>query len=129
MVFFEAPHRTADTLQVMAEVFGRERRAAACRELTKTYEEVRRGTLDAMVSWAAEGVRGEVTLVIAGSPAPAEDLEAAVAEVRGRQAEGMRLKPAVAEVASSLGLAKNALYSAVLADRGPAGQTPTGPLR
>ncbi|WP_148204489.1 16S rRNA (cytidine(1402)-2'-O)-methyltransferase [Acidothermus cellulolyticus] len=68
MVFFEAPHRLAATLADMAAVLGPERRAAACRELTKTYEEVRRGSLVELASWAASGVRGEVTLVVAGAP-------------------------------------------------------------
>lgn len=58
LVYFEAPHRLDDTLAAMAEVFGVERRAAVCRELTKTYEEVRRGPLGELAAWAAEGVRG-----------------------------------------------------------------------
>src|SRR4051794_20515188 len=71
MVFFEAPHRVAATLRDMAEVLGPDRAAALCRELTKTYEEVRRGPLDALASDAADGVLGEITLVVAGAPAPA----------------------------------------------------------
>ena len=69
MVFFEAPHRTEAALTAMAEAFGDDRAAAVCRELTKTHEEVRRGPLAELVAWAAEGVRGEVTLVVAGAPA------------------------------------------------------------
>lgn len=68
LVYFEAPHRLDDTLAAMAEVFGGERRAAVCRELTKTYEEVRRGPLDELARWAAEGVRGEITVVVSGAP-------------------------------------------------------------
>ncbi|HOT56661.1 MAG TPA: 16S rRNA (cytidine(1402)-2'-O)-methyltransferase, partial [Ornithinibacter sp.] len=67
MVFFEAPHRLERTLTTMAEVFGAQRRAAVCRELTKTYEEVRRGTLAELVTWAADGVRGEITVVVEGA--------------------------------------------------------------
>ena len=70
MVFFESPHRTAATLAAMAEAFGADRRGAVCRELTKTYEEVARGTLAELVAWAEgqeHGVRGEVTLVVAGA--------------------------------------------------------------
>src|SRR5690242_17417074 len=59
MVFFESPHRTAATLEAMASAFGADRPAAVCRELTKTYEEVRRGPLGELASWAADGVRGE----------------------------------------------------------------------
>ena len=68
MVFFEAPHRTAATLAAMAQAYGEGRRAAVCRELTKTHEEVARGTLAELVAWAEAGVRGEVTLVVAGAP-------------------------------------------------------------
>src|SRR5690242_4104464 len=67
LVFFEAPHRTADALTALAAAFGDERRGAVCRELTKTYEEVRRGGLGELAEWAAEGVRGEVTLVVEGA--------------------------------------------------------------
>ena len=66
MVFFEAPHRTETALAAMAEAFGADRPAAVCRELTKTHEEVRRGPLADLVAWAADGVRGEVTVVVAG---------------------------------------------------------------
>ncbi|CAM5536929.1 16S rRNA (cytidine(1402)-2'-O)-methyltransferase [Streptomyces californicus] len=68
MVFFEAPHRLDDTLAAMAEVFGADRRAAMCRELTKTYEEVKRGPLGELAVWAADGVRGEITVVVQGAP-------------------------------------------------------------
>ena len=67
MVFFEAPHRTAAALAAMAEAFGADRPAAVCRELTKTHEEVARGPLAELVAWAADGVRGEVTIVVAGA--------------------------------------------------------------
>lgn len=116
-VFFEAPHRTEETLRAMAEALGAERRAAVCRELTKTYEEVRRGSLAELADWAAEGVRGEVTIVVAGAEAERGDTEDAVAVVQRLVAEGSKLKPAVAEVAAARGLAKNELYAAVLAAR------------
>jgi 16S rRNA (cytidine1402-2'-O)-methyltransferase len=65
LVYFEATHRIDATLAAMAEVFGAERRGAVCRELTKTYEEVRRGPLAELARWAAEdGVRGEITVVV-----------------------------------------------------------------
>ena len=117
MVFFEAPHRTAETLAAMIEAFGPERSAAVCRELTKTYEEVRRGPLGDLVGWAAAPVRGEVTLVVAGAAPATADLDQAVASVVERTAAGMKLKPAVAEVAALTGLAKNDLYDRVLSDR------------
>lgn len=116
-VFFEAPHRTEETLRAMSELLGADRRAAVCRELTKTYEEVRRGTLAELADWAAAGIRGEVTLVVAGAPASRGDTGDAVAAVRQLMAGGAKLKPAVAEVAAAHGLAKNELYAAVLEAR------------
>ena len=115
MVFFEAPHRTAETLAAMVDALGAERPGAVCRELTKTYEEVRRGPLAELAAWAAEEVRGEVTLVVAGATGPVVDLDAAAVEVAALVAAGARLKPAVAEVAESAGVARNALYAAALA--------------
>ncbi|GDY29843.1 16S rRNA (cytidine(1402)-2'-O)-methyltransferase [Gandjariella thermophila] len=117
-VFFESPHRLADTLAAAAEVLGDDRRAAVCRELTKPYEEVRRGGLAELARWAAEGVRGEVTVVLAGAVAgPAQpDLPALVTEVEQRVAEGERLKEAVAAVAGTA-VAKKELYDAVVAAR------------
>ncbi|WP_091182813.1 16S rRNA (cytidine(1402)-2'-O)-methyltransferase [Microlunatus flavus] len=114
MVFFEAPHRTAETLAAMVEAFGAERPGAVCRELTKTYEEVVRGSLAELAAWAAEEVRGEVTLVVSGALEPEADLEGAAAEVAELVAGGVRLKPAVAEVAERSGVARNALYAAAL---------------
>jgi 16S rRNA (cytidine1402-2'-O)-methyltransferase len=114
MVFFEAPHRTADSLAAMAEVFGPDRPAAVCRELTKTYEEIVRGPLSELVEWAAAPVRGEVTLVVGGQPLVLTDLAGAVGQVLALTTEGAKLKPAVAEVAGRTGLAKNLLYDHAL---------------
>jgi 16S rRNA (cytidine1402-2'-O)-methyltransferase len=114
MVFFEAPHRTAEALAAMAEVFGGDRRAAVCRELTKTYEEVRRGGLAELAAWAENGIRGEITLVVAGATVTG-DLEEAVRDVRERVAAGERLKPAVTAVAQRTGVRRNALYAAAVA--------------
>lgn len=66
VVFFESPHRLAQTLADAAAVLGPDRRAAVCRELTKTYEEVKRGPLAELAEWAAGGVKGEITVVVAG---------------------------------------------------------------
>ncbi len=117
-VFFEAPHRLADTLADAAEVLGESREAVVCRELTKTYEEVRRGTLRELATWAADGVRGEITVVLAGATAqvPADPDELAPL-VEQRVADGMRVKDAVAEVAELAGIRKRALYDAVMAAR------------
>jgi 16S rRNA (cytidine1402-2'-O)-methyltransferase len=117
LVFFEAPHRTAETLAAMADAFGPDRPAAVCRELTKTYEEVRRGPLSELAAWAAAEVRGEVTLVVAGAPVEAVDVDGAAAEVARLVGEGVRLKTAVTEVSARLGVAKNALYARALEQR------------
>ncbi|MGJ7908762.1 16S rRNA (cytidine(1402)-2'-O)-methyltransferase [Actinopolyspora sp. H202] len=118
-VFFEAPHRIADTLDDAVTVLGSRRRAAVCRELTKTYEQVRRGGLGELAEWARDGVRGEITVVLAGAETAApEDPAELVAQVEQRAATGMRLKDAVAEIAEMGGVRKKDLYDAVLAARG-----------
>jgi 16S rRNA (cytidine1402-2'-O)-methyltransferase len=117
-VFFEAPHRLAASLSAMAEALGADRPAAVCRELTKTYEEVRRGPLRELAAWAAAGVRGEVTVVVAGAPAAdglaADDL---VGEVEALVGSGTRLKDATAAVAERHAVSRKDLYDAVLAAR------------
>lgn len=118
LVYFEAPHRLDDTLAAMAEVFGADRRAAVCRELTKTYEEVRRGPLKELAAWAAEGVRGEITVVVEGAPEPGPaDLDQAelVRRVRDREDAGERRKEAIAAVAAEAGLPKREVFDAVVA--------------
>ncbi|WP_181770415.1 16S rRNA (cytidine(1402)-2'-O)-methyltransferase [Amycolatopsis pittospori] len=116
-VFFESPHRLASTLADAAEVLGSERRAAVCRELTKTYEEVKRGTLPDLAAWAAEGVKGEITVVLSGAPPRSVSVADLVSEVSSRVASGERLKSAAAEVAEATGVSKKELYDAVLASR------------
>ncbi len=125
MIFFEAPHRLAESLTAMAAVFGSDRRGAVCRELTKTYEEVRRDGLGELARWAEPGVRGEITIVVAGAPPVVVDEGTAVALVQQRIEAGDRLKPAVAEVAAELGLARNALYQSVLDARRELPSPPT----
>ncbi|GAB3656296.1 16S rRNA (cytidine(1402)-2'-O)-methyltransferase [Streptomyces sparsus] len=118
LVFFEAPHRLAATLAAMAEVFGADRRAAVCRELTKTYEEVRRGPLGELVEWAAEGVRGEITVVVEGAPEPGpQDLDAAelARRVAVREEAGESRKEAIAAVAKDVRLPKREVFDAVVA--------------
>jgi 16S rRNA (cytidine1402-2'-O)-methyltransferase len=117
LVFFEAPHRLAETLAAMRDAFGADRRAAVCRELTKTYEEVRRGTLAELAVWASEGVKGEITVVVAGAERAVPSLEDAVAGIRQRVDAGERLKDVAADVAARTGLSKKALYDASLAAR------------
>jgi 16S rRNA (cytidine1402-2'-O)-methyltransferase len=121
MVFFESPHRLAATLDDAAGAFGGDRAAAVCRELTKTYEEVRRGGLAELAAWAADGVKGEITLVVAGAPDvpvsmdPA-DLAAAVAE---EEAAGATRKDAIRAVVTRTGLPRRTVYDAVVATKPP----------
>jgi len=119
MVFFESPHRVHDTLAAMAEAFGADRPAAVCRELTKTYEEVLRGSLAELAARAGEEqLRGEISIVVAGAqeqaPPSVEDL---VPGVLTQVDAGTRLKEAVAAVAQRAGVPKRDLYEAVLAAR------------
>jgi 16S rRNA (cytidine1402-2'-O)-methyltransferase len=116
-VFFESPHRLASTLADAASALGGSRQAAVCRELTKTYEEVKRGTLSSLASWAAEGVRGEITVVLSGAEPREVSVADLVGEVQSRVSAGERLKTAAAEVAEATGVSKKELYDAVLAAR------------
>ncbi|OZM73510.1 16S rRNA (cytidine(1402)-2'-O)-methyltransferase [Amycolatopsis antarctica] len=116
-VLFESPHRLGSLLDDAVRVLGPARRAAVCRELTKTYEECRRGTLAELAAWAAEGVRGEITVVLDGAAPPEVRVADLVAEVRSRADAGERLKSAAAEVAEATGVSKKELYDAVLLAR------------
>ncbi|MBO9523717.1 MAG: 16S rRNA (cytidine(1402)-2'-O)-methyltransferase [Nocardioidaceae bacterium] len=119
LVFFEAPHRTEVALRALAEAFGPVRRAAVCRELTKTHEEVRRGTLAELADWAAEGVRGEVTLVVEGAVLVADtDPASLVAQVADAEESGLSRKEAIAAVAKRAGVPKREVYDLVHVDRG-----------
>lgn len=120
-VLFLSPHRGAQDLADLAEVAGPDRPAVLCRELTKLHEEVVRGTLGDLQAYLAAGVRGELTLVLAGAPQDAPDdatsMPQLVAEVEQRVATGERTKDAVTAVAGARGAAKRALYQAVLDHR------------
>jgi 16S rRNA (cytidine1402-2'-O)-methyltransferase len=116
MVFFESPRRIGGTLADLAAAFGTDRRAAVCRELTKTHEEVLRGSLGELAGELQEGVLGEVTLVVAGASQRPEPVAAAdaVAEVLERVRGGASRRDAVAAVAAELGLRRRDLYAAVV---------------
>ncbi|WP_141932216.1 16S rRNA (cytidine(1402)-2'-O)-methyltransferase [Microbacterium sp. SLBN-146] len=118
MVFFEAPSRVAATLADMATAFGADRRAAVCRELTKLHEEVARGSLAALVDWAAAGVRGEVVVVVAGASAREVAFPDAVTHVLEQVRSGIRLKDAAADVSAHTGHSSRELYQAALAVKG-----------
>ncbi|WP_323451458.1 16S rRNA (cytidine(1402)-2'-O)-methyltransferase [Streptomyces yaizuensis] len=124
-VYFESRHRLAATLAAMAEAYGADRRAAVCRELTKTYEEIRRGSLGELAEWAAPGeVRGEITIVVEGVTAtrPADVTPGElVRRVRVREEAGERRKEAIAAVAAELGVPKRTVFDAVVAAKNAQG--------
>ncbi|MCK8645354.1 16S rRNA (cytidine(1402)-2'-O)-methyltransferase [Mycobacterium colombiense] len=116
-VFFESPRRLPACLQDAVERLGGTRRAAVCRELTKLHEEVVRGSLDELADWAADGVLGEITVVLAGAT-PSADLPSLVAEVEELVAAGARSKDACGQVAAAHpGVRSRQLYEAVLQSR------------
>lgn len=115
MVLFEAPHRIAESLAAAAEAMGAERRAAVCRELTKRYEQVKRGTLSELADWAAGEVKGEIVIVIEGAAPRTVSADDALAGVQRLVASGVRLKQAASEVAEATGASARELYNAALA--------------
>jgi len=117
-VFFESPRRLSDCLRDAVQMLGPDRRAAVCRELTKTHEEIVRGTLAELADWATDGVLGEITVVVAGAT-PQADLETLVAEGNALVAAGARVKEACAQVvAENPGSpSRRELYDAVLRSR------------
>ena len=117
MIFYEAPHRLRDTLEELMRAFGPGRPVSLCRELTKLHEEILRLTLgEAVAFYAANEPRGEYVLVVAGAERTAEavSLEQAVTLVQALIATGTRTKEAVKQIAEETGVAKNALYAAVV---------------
>ena len=117
MVFFEAPHRIGDSLGDAVAVFGAQRRAAICREMTKRYEETIRGSLAELSSWAdSNEVLGEITLVVEGASTDSASMSAdeMVARVREFEGAGMDRKAAIASVAQEFGIAKRLVYAAVV---------------
>jgi 16S rRNA (cytidine1402-2'-O)-methyltransferase len=117
MVIFESPRRTLQTLQDIQEIVGDDRKAAVVREISKTYEEVIRGSLKELVAWAnSKEVLGEITLVIAGveNTGKKEVDEQAIGEVKQLIAAGSSFKDAVQEVSTQRGLSRRELYEASL---------------
>jgi 16S rRNA (cytidine1402-2'-O)-methyltransferase len=117
MVIFESPRRTLQTLQDIQKIVGDDRKAAVVREISKTYEEVIRGSLKELVTWAnSKEVLGEITLVIAGveNTGKKEVDEQAIGEVKQLIAAGSSFKDAVQEVSTQRGLSRRELYEASL---------------
>ena len=131
LIFFESPRRIGQTLGELAAAFGADRPAAVCRELTKTHEEVLRGTLGELAGQLSDGTLGEVTLVVAGAPAGGDGppaLAEAVAQVQAHVQGGATRKDAVAAVAAATGLRKRELYNAAAAAEAPGAEGQQGSL-
>ncbi|HXS62196.1 MAG TPA: 16S rRNA (cytidine(1402)-2'-O)-methyltransferase [Streptosporangiaceae bacterium] len=122
MVFFESPRRLGSTLKALADAFGQDRTAAVCRELTKTHEEIVRGSLGELTEWAQQEVLGEITVVVGGVPDrrsaarldPVEVADEAAEAVAAGEATGMTRAQAMAATAARLGMRKREVYEAVL---------------
>ncbi|MSY10597.1 MAG: 16S rRNA (cytidine(1402)-2'-O)-methyltransferase, partial [Actinobacteria bacterium] len=117
IVWFEAPHRLQESLTDAVEVFGSDRLAVMCREMTKTYEETIRGTLAELLAWSSTNeVLGEITMVLAGAPmdAAVTSASAMVARVGEFEAAGMDRKAAIATVAEELNLSKREVFAAMV---------------
>lgn len=122
LVIFESPRRVAPTLADLAAAFGADRRAAVCRELTKTHEEVRRGALAELADWACEHeVLGEVTVVVAGAPPMVKevDVQALRREVEARMTGGATRRDAIDAVAADAGLSRRVVYDAATQKSAP----------
>ena len=119
LVFFEAPHRLGAMLADLSGAFGAARAGAVCRELTKTYEEVRRGGLGELAEWAAGEVRGEITIVVAGAPERVVSTEPAdlAAAVASYEETGLSRKEAIAAVVAESGTHRRTVFDAVVAGK------------
>ena len=119
MIFFESPHRLGDALRDLAAGMQPDRRVVVCRELTKLYEEVKRGTASELAEYFAEGVRGEIVLLVEGAAPATASLPAGIEQVQALVAAGARLRDASAEVADATGLSRRELYEGALAAARP----------
>lgn len=117
LIFYEAPHRIEASLKAMNEAFGGEREALLAREITKTFETIRRGTLSALVQFVSADSnqqKGEIVLIVAGKPKREQDIGAEVSTWLLRLAQDLPAKQAAAVVADCTGLRKNQLYEQLL---------------
>lgn len=122
MVFFEAPHRIIETLESFAKIFGGERLACICRELTKTHEEIVRGNLTSLILWSkSKEMLGEFTIVVSGAKTGARETSniEVVNMVRKFESAGMDRKEAISEVAKLTGMPKRNVFSAMVDAKSP----------
>ncbi len=120
MIFFEAPHRIGEFLDAALREFGGSRPAAICREMTKTYEEVVRGTLSELKSWSdSKEMLGEFTIVISGFvPSEAEHSESEIVDlVKRYEAAGIARKEAISMVAKELAIPKRMVFDVMVKNK------------
>jgi 16S rRNA (cytidine1402-2'-O)-methyltransferase len=120
IILFEAPHRLIESLQDMKFVFGPDRRIAICREMTKTYEEIARGTVTELIEWAgSKEILGEITIVIEGFNPDSRKYsdEELISKVLARESAGQARKEAIAAVAKEVGIAKRAVFDLMVASK------------
>lgn len=118
IVFFETPHRLVETLEVANKILGSDRKAALCREMTKTYEETVRGTLGEIQDWAkSKEILGEITIVVNGAVEGAKEMsqQEIIDAVRNLESAGMDRKEAISAVAEDFALPKRAVFDAMVA--------------
>ena len=123
IIFFEAPHRLLESLQDAVLGIGGERPAAVCREMTKTYEEIVRGTLSELVTWAAgKEILGELTVVVQGFDVSTRTIgtDDLVQMVLDREAAGATRKEAIALVVDETGISKRVVFDAMVSFKGSA---------
>ena len=116
LIFFESPHRIGATVDAAAEVLGKSRRACVCRELTKTFEEFRRGTLEELAAYYDDdrAVKGEIVLIVAPPEAEEAPGEVEVDALLRELSSAMPAARAAAEAARITGLARKDLYQRLL---------------
>lgn len=120
IIFFEAPHRLKDSLEDALEIFGSNRRAAICREMTKTYEETIRGTISELVAWSSEReILGEVTVVLEGFDASSRAYSNGelIERVVAREKAGETRKDAIAAISKELDLSKRTVFDAMVGSK------------
>lgn len=122
MILYEAPHRLTDTLEMLVGILGAERECAVLRELTKKFEEVRRGTLEEQLAYfTANAPKGEFVIVVAGLPLAVQKKAAqeswgdiSIADhVQTYVAQGMSEKDAMKQAAKDRGLSKRDIYKEI----------------
>lgn len=120
IIFFEAPHRLPECISDAVKALGTERKGAICREMTKTYEEVIRGTLGELEEWATSNeVLGEITVVIEGFDPSSQSYSEAdlIALVLAKESAGISRKDAIADVAHEIGVAKREVFDAMVSSK------------